>query len=158
VKEHSVSQNELYRSRTQQINASFRAKSAGISLVAVLLIGSYYVVNALALLPSEQAVPDGALSLTLTATILLAIVETVLHIVLFIGAGRIEAYSERDTAVGLAARRNAHVILTAGVFATVAGMFAGFTPFEMGSVLLLGFLLAEIVRFGSQLAYYRATA
>lgn len=152
-----MSQNQPYRSSTQQINAPFRAKSAGISLVAVLLIGSYYIVNALALLPSGQAVPDGALSLALTAMILLVIVESVLHIVLFIGAGRIEAHSERDTTVSLAAGRNGHVIVTASVFAAVVGMFAGFTPFEMGSVLLVGFLLAEAVRFGSQLLYYRRT-
>lgn len=55
-----MSQNELYRRQTQQLNASSRAKSAGISAVAVLLIGSYSIVNVLALLPSEQAVPDGS--------------------------------------------------------------------------------------------------
>lgn len=151
-------QHKLDRSSTQQINAPFRAKSAGVSLVATLLIGSYYGVNALALLPSDQAVPAGALPLALTATILFVVVETVLHIVLFIGAGRIAKLSERDTAVGLAARRNAYVTLTVGVFAALAAMFAGFTPFEMGSVLLLGFLLAEAVRFGSQVVYYLRTA
>jgi len=45
--------------------------------------------------------------------------------------------------------------LSVGVFATFASMFASFTPFEMGSTLLLVFLLAEIVKFASQLVYHR---
>jgi hypothetical protein len=48
--------------------------------------------------------------------------------------------------------------MAAGVFATFASIFAELTPFEMGSVLLLAFLLAEITKYGSQLFYYRHLA
>ncbi|NJL56616.1 hypothetical protein HC928_16730 [bacterium] len=152
-----MSQNILKRGK-QEINAPFRVKSAGVSLVIILAIGSYFIANLLTLLPSEQAVPDGALRLTLITIVLVAVVEAGLQIVLFIGAGRIEDPSERDTTVAAKASRNAYLVMTIGAFATFASMFAGFTPFEMGSLLMGAFLLAEIVKFASQIVYYRRSA
>lgn len=142
----------------QEINAPFRAKSAGVSLIAMLIIGLYYFANVIALLPSDEAVPDGALSLAITAVTLIVVMEAALQIVLFIGAGKIEVRTERDDVIAAKATRNAYLLMTAGVFATFASTFAGFTPFEMGSVLLLAFLLAETVKFASQLVYYRRSA
>lgn len=150
-----ISEHNKDRRSTSQIAGSFRAKSAGVSLVAILMIGISYLVQVLVLLPGEQAVPVGALSLTLTAIVLIIVVETVFHIVLFIGAGRIEAYTERDGSIALVSRRNAHVVLTATVFAAVLAMFAGFTSFWMGCVLLIGFVVSEGVRFTTQLVCYR---
>lgn len=152
-----MSQQALNR-RKQEFDAPFRVKSAGVSLVVILAIGSYFIANLLTLLPSHEDVPDGALSLTLITIVLLAIVEATLQIVLFIGAGRIEDRSEQDESVTTKASRNAYHVLTAGTFATFASMFAGFTPFEMGSLLMSTFLLAEIVKFASQIVYYRRSA
>jgi hypothetical protein len=45
-----------------------------------------------------------------------------------------------------------------GVFATFASMFANFTPFEMGRLLMGAFFLAEITRFASQIMYYQRSA
>lgn len=142
----------------QEINAPFRVKSAGVSLVVILVIGSYFIANLLTLLPSDEAVPDSALSLTLITIALIAVVEAMLQIVLFIGAGRVDDQSERDQTVAAKASRNAHLVLTVGTFATFASMFADFTPFEMGSLLMGAFLLAEIVKFASQIMYYRRSA
>ena len=153
-----MSQQTMKHSNQQEINAPFRAKSAGVSLVAILMIGMYYFANVFTLLPDDEAIPDGALSLVITAIILIIIVEVALQIVLFIGAGRIEERSQRDDIVATKASRNAYRVMAVGVFATFASMFAQFTPFEMGSVLLLAFLLAEITNYGSQLFYYRRQA
>ncbi len=142
----------------QQINAPFRAKSAGVSLVAILTIGMYYFVNVLDLLPAEDGVPDGALALAITAVVLIIIIESALQIVLFIGAGKVEAYNECDEAISVKSSRNAYFILTIGVFATFASAFVGVTPYVMGNIILLFFLLAEMVKFGSQLLYYRRSA
>lgn len=142
----------------QEINAPFRVKSAGVSLVVILAIGSYFIANLLTLLPSEKAVPEGALSLTIITIILIAVVEAALQIVLFIGAGRVEDQSERDQTIAAKASRNAYLVLTVGVFAAFASMFADFTPFEMGSLLMGAFLLAEFVKFASQIMYYRRSA
>lgn len=146
---------KIMNGRNQQLNAPFRAKSAGVSLLTILTIGSYYVANVLTLLPSDESVPDGTLNLTITAIALVIFVEVVLQIVLFIGAGQIENRTERDEAIAAQASRNAYIVLTVGIFATFGSMFASFTPFEMGSILLTTFLLAESVKFASQLVYYR---
>ncbi|MEO1439354.1 MAG: hypothetical protein AAFV33_03065 [Chloroflexota bacterium] len=142
-------------SRKQEINAPFRAKSAGVSLVAILIIGLYYFANVISLLPSDENVPDGALGLAITAIVLIAVLEAALQIVLFIGAGRIEERTKRDDMIAARASRNAYLVMTAGVFATFASMFVEFTPFEMASLLLGAFLLAEIINFASQIIYYR---
>lgn len=74
------------------LTASFQQKSAGVSLFTIFLIGMYYVANLISLLPSSQPVPDGALSVVITAVVLIVIVETALQIVLFIGAGKRESH------------------------------------------------------------------
>lgn len=140
------------------INAPFRVKSAGVSLVTILIIGMYYVANLISLLPSDEPVPDGALNLVITALVMIIIVEAALQIVLFIGAGRVEDRTERDEVIASRASRNAYIIMIVGVFATFGSMFASFTPFEMGSLLLIVFLLAEIVKFASQIVYSQRPA
>lgn len=146
------------RRKQQTLNAPFRLKSAGISLVVILTIGAYYIANMLSLWSRNEGVPDGALSLTITTVVLMIVVEVAMQIVLFIGAGRIEDHTERDKAIAAQAAHRAYFILTAGVFATAASMFAGVTPFQMSAVLLTAFLLAEIVKFGSQIVYYGRSA
>lgn len=152
-----MSQTNLKRSK-QEINAPFHIKSAGVSLVVILAIGSYFFANWLTLLPGEQAVPDGAISLTIITIILIAVVQATLQIVLFIGAGKIEEEAEQDKAIGAKAARNAYLVMNIGVFATFASMFADFTPFEMGGLLMGAFFLAEITRFASQIMVYRHSA
>jgi MFS family permease len=152
-----MSQEITNRKSRQTINAPFRVKSAGVSLVTILVIGMYYVANLISLLPSDEPVPEGALNLVITALVLIIAVESALQIVLFIGAGRTEDRTGRDEAIASRASRNAYFVMIVGVFATFGSMFIGFTPFEMGSLLLLAFLLAEIVKFASQIVYYQRT-
>ena len=141
----------------QQITAPFHAKSAGVSLIAIIIVGMYYFANLLNLQPNIQALPAGALNLVISAVILIVIIEVALQIVLFIGAGQIEKLTERDKAIGLQAFRNAYLALTVGVMTTFASLFIGVTPFVMGNILLLAFLLAEVVKYSSQLWYtYRS--
>ncbi|GAB4525619.1 MAG: hypothetical protein OHK0046_41610 [Anaerolineae bacterium] len=144
---------QVLNHRKQEIDAPFRVKSAGVSLVVILAIGSYFIANLLTLLPGDEAVPDGALRLTFITIGLITVVEAVLQIALFIGAGRIEDSSEQDQAIAARAARNAYLVLTAGTFAAFASMFAGVTPFQMGSLLIGAFLLAEVVKFTSYIVY-----
>lgn len=150
-----MSTQEINHSSTEQINAPFRVKSAGVSLFALLMIGMYYFANVLSLLPSDEALPDGAVSLVLTAVLLIIVVESVLQTVLFIGAGKIEDRTAHDDSANLVSGRNAHIVLTVGVMVTFGSMIIGFTPFQMGNVLLLAFLLAEVVRYSTQIVYYQ---
>lgn len=150
-----MSQKTMNYTCKQEINAPFRAKSAGVSLIVILVIGMFYIANVVSLLPSNENIPDGALSLTITVILLIIVVEVALQIVLFIGAGQIESRNQRDDVIAAQASHNAYLVLTIGAFATFGSMFADFTPFEMGSLLMGAFLLAETVKFASQLVYYR---
>lgn len=153
-----MSQRRMSLNVQQEIHAPFRIKSAGVSLFVILMIGMYYIANLINLLPSEEAIPEGALGLMIVTSALTIVVEVALQTVLVIGAGRIEDRSENDGVVVAKASRNASYVLAVGAFATVASMFAGFTQFEMASVLIGAFLLAETVGYASQLVYYRKNA
>lgn len=78
-----MTQQYMNRFGNQEINSPFRAKRAGLSLVTVLIIGLYYVAKAVSLLPSDDAVPDGALSLVITAIILIVVMEAGLQTIKF---------------------------------------------------------------------------
>ena len=153
-----MSQRKMSLNVQQEIHAPFRIKSAGVSLFVIFMIGMYYIANLINLLPSDEAVPEGALGLMIVTAVLTIVVEVALQTVLVIGAGHVEDRSESDVAAEAKASRNASYVLTAGVFATVASMFAGFTQFEMASVLIGAFLLAEVINYASQLIYYRKNA
>lgn len=143
---------------TQEINAPFRAKSAGVSMIVIFMVVVYYIINALALLPSDKALPDGALSLIITSAVLVTILEIVLQIVLVIGAGKVEEYSERDALVNAKASQNAYHILRLGVVIAFLSLFGKATLFTLMSIIIVAFFLSEIVRFGSQIFYYQRLA
>lgn len=145
----------IKQNQDSQINAPFRAKSAGISAVALLAIGMYYFANVLPMLPANEGIPDGAITLIITAVVLIVIVESVLQTVLFIGAGNIETPTEQDTRVNSMSKRNAYSILVVGVMLTFGSMLLGFSSFAMANVLMLCFLLSEIVRLVSVVFYYQ---
>lgn len=153
-----MSQKVTHRPIPQSFNAPFRVKSAGVSLVTILIVGCYYFANLLTLLPSGEGVPEGALNLMITTILLIIVVEAVLQIILFIGAGQIEKRTGHDDSIAARASRNAYLVLTLGVFATLGSMFVGFALFEVISILLLAFMVAEVVKFGSQIVYYRSAA
>ena len=143
----------------QEINAPFRVKSAGISLIVTLIIGMYYFANAVPLLGSEQVIPDGMVGLIITTIILSIVVTATLQITLFVGAGQIEDETQQDRVVSAKSNRNAHGVLSAGVIVTVGSSIVfGLNPFQMINVLLFAFLLSEVVQYASQLVYYRHNA
>lgn len=80
------------------------------------------------------------------------------HAVLAISAGRVRAATQHDHAVVLRATRNAYGLLVVCVLAVFSSMFFGASAFMMAHAALLAFVLAEIVRFASQLFYYRQAA
>lgn len=150
-----MTQQEINHKNEQEIHAPFHIKSAGVSLVAVIAISLYYFANVISLLPGEGGIPDGAIGLAINSVILTVVVVSVLQIVLFIGAGKIENLTAKDQTVSALSRRNAYVVLSVGGMITVGSMFYGFTPFEMANLLLLFFVIAEVIRLGSEIFYYQ---
>lgn len=139
----------------QTTNLPFRAKSAWVSLFIISIFGMYYFANVWRLWPSDEDLPEGALNLVIGTVLLIVIVEIILQFVLLLGAGKAESRTKTDEMVFAQASRIAYAVLTVGVVATVASMFVGFTLFQVSSVLVLAFLLAEIAKFSSQIVFYR---
>ena len=150
-----MSSQDIIHNSKQEIHASFRIKSAAVSLFVILSIGVYFVAKVISLLPSDQAVPSGALGLLISTSVLVIIVESALQIVLFIGAGKIEDRTKRDERIAALSTRNAYYLLVVGIFASVGSMLLGYSAFEITSIMLIAFLLAETVSYASQLIYYQ---
>lgn len=62
----------------QQITAPFHAKSAGVSLIAIMIVGIYYFTNLLNLQPNAQSLPAGALNLVISAVVIIVVIEVAL--------------------------------------------------------------------------------
>lgn len=152
-----MTQETITSQENGQIHASFRQKSASVSLVVISSIAIYYFVQAYGLLQSGQSMPDGALLLIVSTFIAIIVVEAVMQIVLVIGVGKVSSVTKRDEIVGMKATRNAYFVLMIGALATFGSAFLAVTPFVMANLVLLAFILAEIIRFASQLVYYQRT-
>ena len=139
-------------------NASFRAKSAGVSLVLTFAVGAYYVANAVgmgALVGPGTPVPDGAAVLAFTTLGLFVLLQIVLQAVLAIGAGPVAVLGAADRRSAAAGRRAAYPVLVVGALATFAAAFLGASPFGLANLALVGFVIAELVRFTGELVAYR---
>ena len=143
------------------MNTSFHAKSAGVSLVVVMIISIYYFANVLAQLDvplrADASLPVGMWQLGITILVLLIVAEVALHIALTIGAGRAAASAKPDGDVESRSMRNAYFVLAAGVLISFGTLFFNASAFVMSHILLLFFVLAELTRFASQLIYYQRT-
>lgn len=143
-----------------RVDVSFHQKSTILSLVIIGTIALYYfarvweMVRAGALGEAGAALPPEFSGLVLTTVIGIIIVEAVLQAVLAFGAGAVPDVTPRDAAAAAKAQRNAYGVLVAGVLFAFSSLFWNPSPFVMGNLLLLGFVLAELARRGSQLFYY----
>lgn len=149
-----MSRQITHLSHKQQLNIRFRVKSAGVSLFVILMIATFYIVNVFSLRSDGEVSREDAISLIIATIVLSIVVEVTLQIVLFVGAGQIEDRTKRDKVAEVRSSSDAYFVLTMGAFVTIAGMFADFTPLEMGNMLVVAFLVAEIVKFASRIVYY----
>ncbi|MHC5108883.1 MAG: hypothetical protein ACYTHJ_03275 [Planctomycetota bacterium] len=156
------------------MDMTFREKSVWACLVTTVLIYGVYFILAVAMYRAGEA--DGITFLVAfalaVATQVVALI--VLHIVLGAFAARSSPgrEDERDHAIERRSNRNAHIILTCGVLATIgllvqrsilsAGSQEGagaasssLDGFMVGHALLVCFILSEVVHYGTQLLYYR---
>ena len=154
------------------MNMSFREKSIWISLISTLLIFGDYFLNIISLggLPDEAG-KAAALGLSLRATFLIIIVEVIFQGMLAVGnrkAAELGA-DERDKLFEFKGNNFGYTLLVIGVFITL-GMIvilelnpefiAQFSvlkiPLLTAHILLFSFILSEIVRFSTQLYFYRS--
>lgn len=107
-----------------------------------------------------------ALGRLIAAVIAIIVIEIAYHIVLALES-KPEAKDERDILIESKAYRNAYVALSGGAFMVIGTVITGgllrdpaptriiVTPFMIVNLVLLFMVLAEIVKFVTQLLYYR---
>lgn len=154
------------------MNMSFREKSIWISLVSTVVIFGDYFINVLTLsgLPVEIAKAT-ALELSVRALLLVIIVEVIFQGMLAV-SNRKDAElgaDERDKLFEYKGNNVGYTVLVIGVFITLARIvFLELNPEIVGQssvsefplltahILLFSFIISEIVRFSTQLYFYRS--
>jgi hypothetical protein len=141
---------------------SFREKTILGSLVATLLVAVGYFAKAVPMLQSGASLAD-FVAPAVSAIVLAVVVQIVYQILLSIGS-RPGPRDERDRLVDLRAARIAYVALACGVGVVIAALAtapllgAWGSPLVMLHALMLVSMIAELVKFGAQLVYYRRSA
>ena len=141
------------------MDLTFQEKSLWISLITtVVMFGIYFFLAFNIILnPDVEGIPErfsiGAL-FTLVV-IVVVIIEAVTHTLLAI-INKPDKEDERAKLVSLKATRNGAIVLAIGVWLSFASLaFSSMAPMLVAHLLLSSFILAEIVRFSSQLVYFR---
>ncbi|MCW8090918.1 hypothetical protein [Alteromonas sp. ASW11-130] len=155
------------------MSLSYREKSLWLSLLVELILASYFGRQMLALLNTGAAVdPTAMAALLLKIVISFVIVEAVLHSLLAMknqeGAG--EPEDERENAFRLKANEIGYWFLSVGLIVCIVHELVNkqlaesaithsvyqsfsFAPLELKLVVV--FWLSEVLRFSSQLYFYR---
>jgi hypothetical protein len=129
---------------------TFREKSAAASLTLVALTFAAFGAWAV-----QQSHTTGEMLIGLVAAIVVQIVLQIIAHIVFAVQGRREAADERDREVGQRAQRNAYWVLMTAVWVPLGLAVAGIGGQTMIAALMGAIVLAELVRFASQLVYYR---
>jgi hypothetical protein len=147
------------------MDLSYQEKSILGSLLAVVVVYGYYFAAVL----RDAARPEfdnGSLGRLMVAVIAIIVIEIGYHIVLALES-KPEPKDERDILIESKAYRNAYFLLATGAglivtWVIVAGLVRDvaptrviLTPFILVNFVLFAMVLAELVKFLTQLFYYR---
>lgn len=145
---------------------SFQEKSVGGSLVAVAACSLYYFAAVSKMYAGGTIDPSRAAVLGISLVVALVLVEIVYHSIVAGVSDSVES-DERDRRIETRASRNAYVVLSLGGFVLVVHLLGNalvdvppryrelVAPFTVANLLLLALVVAEIVKYVSQLVYYR---
>jgi len=147
------------------MDLSYQEKSILGSLVAMLVVYGYYFAAVLHNVGQPEFIGAGLGRLFL-AVVAIIVIEIVYHIVLALES-KPEPKDERDILIEAKGYRNAYFALSTGAFLVIAGVIAaglsrGASPmpvnvtlFLMANIVLLFMVVAEVIKFATQLLYYR---
>jgi hypothetical protein len=138
---------------------SFREKSAWISFFCLLGFGAFWLRNVIRVeaFHVREANPMLAFVSLLGALIL---ADIVLHIVIAVRNPK-EARTpkdERERLIDLKAARVAFYVLTAGAWLSIATLHLNFDRLRIADSVLGAIIVAELVKFATQIALYRRDA
>ena len=135
---------------------SFREKSAWISFVSILLVFGAYFWNINRILRG-QVEHRAAFKISVGLIVAFVLLEIVLHIAVAIQAPN-EARApkdERERLIEMRATRVAFQVLVVGALLGVGTMHVTARAWVMAHVVLLAVVVAELVKFGGQILYFR---
>ena len=135
---------------------SFREKSAWISFVTILLVFGTYFWNVSRVLGGEVE-RRAAFKVSVGLLVAFVLIEIVLHVAVAIQAPD-EARAprdERERLIEMRATRVAFQVLVVGALAGVGLMHVTSSAWVVGQHVLLAVVVAELVKFGGQILYFR---
>lgn len=137
---------------------AFREKSIVIQVVSILVVYAFFGARLWGFWdqPSVSAAAAGAIMVfaLIGITICMIIINIAAHVALAFYAIP-ETPDERDRVIGLRGSRNAYGVLTVGIWCVLCLAVAGVPHGALLYAIMGAFALAELVRLGSQLLYYR---
>ncbi len=141
---------------------TFREKSIVVQIAMILAVYGFFGVRLWGFWdqPSMSSAAAGSIVFVVTLiaiTICMIIIGIASHVALVLYA-RSETSDERDRVIGLRGSRNAYGVLVVGIWCV---LYLAIADIPHGALLyaIMGvFALAELVRLGSQLVYYRFNA
>ncbi len=138
---------------------SFREKSAWISFFCLLVIGGFWFANIVRV--EVYGVRHGnPLLYFLGLVTALVVGEIVLHVVIALQSPR-EARTpkdEREKLIDLKATRVAFYVLIAGGWLSVATIHLRFSSLDVAQCIIGSIIIAELTKFGAQIALHRRDA
>lgn len=152
---------------------SFIHKSVWIQFLITLFIGYHYVDSFLYLYNTKQLTNDGYTELLIFTAFQLVILNIAVHtiVAIFSNKDELEQQSdERDDLIALKGESAAYKLLSVWVIIIVVQLWLKSIPgayyyfeglsaeFNVLNVLLIGFLLAEAIRFTTKLYHYHKGA
>ena len=137
------------------MDLSYEEKSILGSLLAVAVVFGYYFASVLRDMNRPDfngaSLPLGRLVL---AVIVIVVIEIVYHILVALGS-KPEPKDERDNLIACKAYRNAYFLLAAGIFFVMSAVMLEVKPFLTVNLVLFVMVAAELMKFLTQLFYYR---
>ena len=147
------------------MDLSYQEKSILGSLIAMIAVYGYYF-SSVVRHADRSEFDAGSLGRLMLAVIAIIVIEIVYHILLAIES-KVEPKDERDILIECKAYRNAYFLLVVGAglvitWVIVAGLIRDaaptqliLTPFITVNLVLFAMVAAELVKFLTQLFYYR---
>jgi hypothetical protein len=147
------------------MDLSYQEKSILGSLLAMVVVYGYYFASALRHI-DHVAFDSASIGRLMFTVIAIIVIEIVYHIILAIES-RPEPKDERDLLIEGKAYRNAYFVVATGAalvigYVIVASLVRDAaptrivaTPFLLVNSMLLFMVLAEVMKLGTQLLYYR---
>jgi hypothetical protein len=147
---------------SENMDVSFKEKSAAISLVAVLGVYGYYFY--FVFLGTGPASPEEMLFSMMALVVVLVIVEVAFHIVVAVLSPREAnaAEDERERLIALKAYRVSYLLMSAGALLVLGRILFGsvveleqVTLLGIANLLLFALVLAEAGRYSAAIYHFR---